>query len=692
MPGTRVIAGLLPVLCLLAVTSLSTLAVDEAGITLGSVSGPGWSVEDIALHTGWPQAGQVSMLLTAARADLPEPLGRITGLKLTCPALQFDSETLRCPAGTLEAQSSQLGRQRIATSFHYRFSDGRLDARLQDIRYLGGRLALAARYTAGGWTLDVDGRSLSLQQVTAQAGRLGYPLPLLEGDGELALTASLRGAGSEITAADVQTRVQGAGISNAAGSIAGEDVDLGIDVQARPYTSGWHVQVTVRAERGGYYVEPVYLAIPERPVQATARLDWLAQRKVLVLHELDYRHPGCIQLAARGRIGLAGATQVTELEVDVQEAALGPLYTSYLQPWLTGTPAGRLTASGVLSGRLVVRDNAPVTAQLKLQDVVLDEQDGLFGFTGLAGNLDWSDTQTPEYSELSWQDGHVYRIALGPVQIEAESVGNTVKLVRPTGIPVLDGTLQIDSFDLAHVAGKPLRWHVDGLLTPVSMKQLTAALDWPEFGGKLSGVIPSVRYEDGKLEVGGVLLVRVFDGVVTLRNLQLESPLGLVPRLQVDARIDKVDLEQLTRTFSFGRIEGRLDGRIDGLRMESWRPVAFDAEFATPEDDRSRHRISQKAVDNISNIGGGGVGGAVSRSFLRFLEDFPYDRLGIRCRLENGVCDMGGVEPAQQGYYLVKGRFIPPRLDVVGYAKRVNWNSLVAQIISVTGKQDIVVE
>ena len=56
------------------------------------------------------------------------------------------------------------------------------------------------------------------------------------------------------------------------------------------------------------------------------------------------------------------------------------------------------------------------------------------------------------------------------------------------------------------------------------------------------------------------------------------------------------------------------------------------------------------------------------------------------------VREMGGVEPAQHGYYLVKGRFIPPRLDVIGYAERVDWNKLVAQIISVTGKQQIVVE
>ncbi len=692
MPVPRVITGLLSGVGLLAVASFTGLAFDEAGITLGSVSGTGWSAEDVALHTGWSQSGQTSVLLTAARAELPAPLGTVTGVKLTCPSLQLDAETIHCPAGTLEGQSAGLGRQQIEASFRYRNSDGRLQVRLGGIRYAGGRLTVAAVYTAADWTLDVEGSRLSLQQVSAQAVRSGYSLPVLEGDGQIALTAHLRGTGGEVAAADVQARVTGTGFSNAAGSIAGEAVDLGIDLQARSFSSGWHLQVTVRGEHGGYYVEPVYLAVPDRPVQATAKLDWLTRRKVLVVHEFDYRHPGCVQLAGVGRISFAAETQVTELVLDIREAALGPLYTSYLQPWLTGTPAGRLTASGVLSGRLVVRDNAPVASQLTLQNVNVTDQDDLFGFTELSGKLDWSDTQNPEYSELSWQRGHIYRIALGAVQIEAESVGNTVRLVRPASIPVLDGVLQIDSFDLAYVAGRSLHWQVDGLLTPVSMKQLTGALGWPEFGGMLSGVIPSVRYENGQLAVGGVLLVRVFDGVVTLRNLQLDSPLGLVPRLQVDARVEDIDLEHLTSTFSFGRIEGRLGGQVEGLRMESWRPVAFDAVFATPENDRSRHRISQKAVDNIANIGGGGVGGAVSRSFLRFLEDFPYDRLGIRCRLENGVCEMGGVAPAEQGYYLVKGRFIPPRLDVVGYANRVDWNKLVAQIISVTGAQKIVVE
>ena len=77
----------------------------------------------------------------------------------------------------------------------------------------------------------------------------------------------------------------------------------------------------------------------------------------------------------------------------------------------------------------------------------------------------------------------------------------------------------------------------------------------------------------------------------------------------------------------------------------------------------------------------------MSRSMLRFFDDFPYDKLGISCRLENGTCEMGGVAPAANGYYIVKGRFLPPRLDVIGYADRVNWRSLVAQLVAVTRRQ-----
>jgi hypothetical protein len=359
---------------------------------------------------------------------------------------------------------------------------------------------------------------------------------------------------------------------------------------------------------------------------------------------------------------------------------------------LFGTLLADLDTSGQLSGTIAWQQGKLSHLSLEPHDLTVDDRMGRFALEAMNGHIRWSDATTPERSELEWAGGSVYRVALGASRFAFDSGRDFVHLAEPLELPVLDGALGIDDFQLEFAADAPLRWQVNGLLEPVSLSQLSLALGWPELAGKLSGVIPSVRYDNGRLVVGGILLIRVFDGEVTLRNLTLEQPFGLVPRLRVDARIDNIDLETLTRTFSFGKIEGRLNGRVEGLDMESWRPVAFDAEFATPEDDDSRHRISQKAVDNISSIGGGGVGGAVSRSFLRFFEDFPYDRLGIRCRLENGICDMGGVAPAKEGYYLVKGRFIPPRLDVIGFADRVDWDTLIAQIMAVTGQQDMRVE
>jgi hypothetical protein len=45
---------------------------------------------------------------------------------------------------------------------------------------------------------------------------------------------------------------------------------------------------------------------------------------------------------------------------------------------------------------------------------------------------------------------------------------------------------------------------------------------------------------------------------------------------------------------------------------------------------------------------------------------------------------MGGVAPADNGYYLVQGTILPPRLDVRGYATEVDWSSLVQRLDAIT--------
>jgi len=52
---------------------------------------------------------------------------------------------------------------------------------------------------------------------------------------------------------------------------------------------------------------------------------------------------------------------------------------------------------------------------------------------------------------------------------------------------------------------------------------------------------------------------------------------------------------------------------------------------------------------------------------------------------------MDGVAPAQRGYYIVKGGGLP-RIDVVGFSRRVDWKTLIQRLKDATAAGAPVVE
>ena len=691
-PRRRVAIALLLASGLLVIAALPGFAVDVVRLQLGTLDGEGWSAEAVTLQLNWLDNSHAGLLLTTQRAELPGDLGELSGVTLSCARARLTATAASCAQGLLKAHSSVLGPQNIQIRFSYQFDTGRIEAELSEVRVLDGTLAMTAHLSGLHWQIYASGAALSVPAASRQLAAAGIALPVVDGSGQLGVTASISGVASQLTEANVEIQLRAEELSDADGSVAGENLDVSLHAAVKQGNTGMQVALELEGRQGALYVEPVFVAMPAQPLTFNARFDWLSAKQQLLLQSFTYTHPGSVQLEGDGHFNLAADAPLQALRIEVLQADFPSFYDTYLRPWLYGSMLADLDTAGQISGTLRWDKGKLSHVALDPHKLSVDDREGRFALDAVNGRIRWNDTTTPVRSELAWASGSVFQVALGASRFYFDASRDSLQLVQPVEIPVLDGVLGIDDFQLEFGEDKPLRWQVNGLLEPVSLSQLSLALGWPELAGKLSGVIPNVRYDDGNLKVGGILLIRVFEGQVTLRNLSLEQPFGLVPRLQVDTRADNIDLETLTRTFSFGRIEGRLNGRVDGLDMQSWRPVAFDAEFATPEDDSSRHRISQKAVDNISSIGGGGVGGALSRSFLRFFEDFPYDRLGIRCRLANGICDMGGVAPAANGYYLVKGRLIPPRLDVIGYADRVDWDTLIAQIMAVTVQQEVVVE
>jgi hypothetical protein len=237
------------------------------------------------------------------------------------------------------------------------------------------------------------------------------------------------------------------------------------------------------------------------------------------------------------------------------------------------------------------------------------------------------------------------------------------------------------------VAGEP-DIRLQARLEKLEMEQVTAALGWPSFQGEISGEIPGVRLEGGVLEVDGEIRIDVFDGSVSLGDLRIERPFGVLPSLAGTLEATNLDLEMLTSTFSFGQISGRLDGFVHDLRMLDWQPVAFDAWFGTPLSQSRSKGISRQAVNHLTTLGGGSATAALTGPILRMFNNFSYRRLGLGCRMQNNVCDVRGVSEDEVSVLLMEGAGVP-KITIRAFNRRVDWPQMVAHLKAATGGESV---
>ena len=132
---------------------------------------------------------------------------------------------------------------------------------------------------------------------------------------------------------------------------------------------------------------------------------------------------------------------------------------------------------------------------------------------------------------LSWQSASVLSMPLGGSTLQAEVSQNQIQFTDSLLLPILDGELTLNNFQLSLAEDQGTRWQFQGLLSPVSMDQLSRLLGWPELQGKLSGMIPKVSYADEIISVDGALLLKLFDGTTVIKDLRLQQPFGSLPQL-----------------------------------------------------------------------------------------------------------------------------------------------------------------
>jgi hypothetical protein len=633
-----------------------------------------FGAENLRARVSWVER-QPGFELRADGLRLPEPVGRIRDLHLSCPRVDLSAERLTCAQASLSARAPGWDFDAAALAFDWDRRAGRVQFSVPWPGLFQGRGRVAGSIEAAGLRLDLDLAGIDLQALI-RSGLIPAALPVTVESGVAALSGQVD-TRRQVPAVRGNLGVSGLSFSDDAGLHAGEAVAFegslghgadGSDIQFR-FTDGaiffdpWFldfaevgpVDVAVSGLRLG---PPGMIGRDLRAVSAGLRLGDHAE-----VHGEDLLYAG--GRLEQGEIAWDGH----RLDVVAEWLA---------QPLLAGTVLGRTRFQGEARGSLSIAEGRPRAAEAHWQGLGMKDEEGRFALEGSAGALDWRDDAAGAESRFSALAGEIYGLPVGAFDARLRLEPRGVLLLEPLFIPMLDGGPGVD---VLHVTVGPDGPEVEfeGGLRAMNLELLTEALGWPRFAGKLAGIIPRVSYGADGLRVDGRLLVKVFDGEVVLSGLRIRDLFGVAPILEVSANVRRLELELLTRAFDFGRVEGRLSGRVDDLMLVDWQLQRMRLVLNTPLDDPGRRRISQRAVENLTAIGGG-IQGALSMVFLRFFEDFSYRQLGFSCALDGEVCVVEGVADLPDGsFVLVQGGGLP-RIEVIGHNRRVDWPELVRRL------------
>lgn len=627
----------LPVLCCLLCALLPHTAASAAELSLSvaDIAAPDFSARGIKLIL--PEDGSADLQI----GELHVQQRDLRKVHIRCAAFALSTASMNCHGGSLAQLPGMI------LEFDYRFDTGiwQVSAQLRNVQ--GKRFADF---------LPAD-----------------VPLPT-QGALNGTLRVSGNASGADVFNADVQlTEV---GFSDASGLRAAEKLRGTIKLSAARKAVLWNWQTEVVWQSGEIFWQPLYLGgAGGRRLSASGSFDGARLKVEQAI--VDLPEAGRVQFAALWDVK---QSTLAECSARGDNLALQKLFADYAKPFLDKSALAESSLYGHADVDWQYRNGATQSLRLTLRDAGIADAEQRFALLGVNSEIDWQADAT-RTANIAFAGGALLGAPLGSGQWAVRMRGMEFGVAQAT-LPILDGKLDLHSFYLHRKEGV-WHWQFAASLSRVSMEQFSQAAGWPQMLGTLAGRIPRVSYDGDEINVDGALLFNVFDGTAVATQLKLIDPFGRAPRLSGNLNMRELDLDLLTRTFSFGNMQGRIDVDVNNLELQDWQPARFDARVFSSAGNYPR-KISQKAVQNISALGGAGAAAAIQRSYLRFFENFGYDRIGWSCVLRNGVCAMGGVDNGNGGAYaIVKGGGIPA-ITVMGYNRNVSWSELITRLKRVT--------
>lgn len=613
-------------------------------LSLDSIRHPAFAVDGVQVALATGQRGEADIRIDRLAAAGSE----YRKLSLHCVGFVLDLRHIDCPRGEIR-RNDERGSDRLPLpfSFSYRFADGAL-------------------------TVAITGAEAVAWSPLVKRLRSWQP----QGKVDLKLDADRKHAHLTLFAHQLK-------FGNKAGDIAGEGVDLSLDAEAQREDDGWHWSAKADWPTGEVYVAPWYRRAGIKAEATGVLTDDLLD---IASARLTMERIGGITASLRWnrREGEADSFWFVS-----DSLALDTAFSEWLQPWLDQSAVPKVRAAGQVRFSATWSKGLWQSFYAGVENAHIVDGTNYLEFGGINASIPWERGKSSE-AEFSVASARLGELPLGAFRIPVQLHDNEVQLTK-LSIPLLDGRLYVDDLRATrHDSG--WRGTFSGGIEGVSMPKLTGAIKLPAMAGTFTAHIPAAVLENHVLTLGGALAIQLFDGGIVVPNLKVIDPLSENQHFVADVMARNLDLGMLTQAFSFGSILGRLDINLTGLELDGWQPTRFDAKVETSPGDY-RRLISRGALIDISALGGAPGAAVVSLSPARFFNTFDYERIGFSCKLRDGVCEFGGIEPAKGGgYVVVKGAGIPS-VQVIGYNRRIDWNLFVSRVRAViAGKSKAVIE
>ena len=664
----------------------SANALDSVSLNVGTLSANGWQLQGINIAlTDLKQTPQ-KLALTIDKLSLPEPFNDLTLVNIRCTSFTWQNKELLCEQGRTQIHSKRW--QSPTANFSFHVTEKRSSFKLTDLRLAGETVAIDGEEQGERWRVQINARAVDGRLIQKLLQKEVFELK----GGKINLKLDASGSHEVVKTFILTTGLNGLTGQTKDGRFAAEALNLEAAINAKNNNGLWQWQSHSMFTGGALYVDPFYLEAGGQSIGLDAGGDWDESNKRVEITSASYRHSKDGELSGSAVIQYKDGVKLETARFSLSSNNLESLSPVYLKPFFAQTALEGVSLAGSLKADFSINGQALTAVTATFNNFGIKDEAGRIAVQGGVGTVNWSDNVFfDKPSNVAWRQFQLRALPIGPSRLLFVSGANSIRLLEKTRLPFLGGAITVNQFGWQAKIQQDPEVYFKGSISDVSLEQLSRALNWTPLSGTISGSIPRVEYSNKTLSLGGELTVKVFDGEVKISNLASSGLFTDFPKFHSDLEIENLDLEQLTSKFEFGGITGRLSGYVRQLYMENWHPVTFFAWLGTPETDDSSHRISQKAVKNIASIGGGGASDILSRSLLNLFETFGYDKLGLGCYLHDGVCQLMGVEARGSGYAIITGGSLP-RIDVIGYNPRVDWNVLMERLGRITTSDEVIVE